>query len=475
MEKRQISVVNEEDNEINSIQNEQELIEKAKKTSIKEACAWSVMDGFGLRYITPYALAVGANNFYIGLLNSLPSLLGNFSQIYTLQAMKKISRKIIVFRAVLLQAIMWLVLLSAGLVYFVFGIKNNLAPLMVVVIYTTLILFGAFGGPAWQSWMKDLVTKDSGSYFGRRSRIATTFSLLCMLIAGFILDYFQKTHVFIGFIILFSIAFFGRFISSRLTLKQHEPKFHFDESYFFSLRDFIKRMYKNNFGRFVIYFSLVSLAVNISGPFLAVYMLKDLQFSYTSFMIVSLASVLTTLLFVTPWGKFADKFGNLRTMQITGMFIPFLPLLWYFSIFFKGANSILLYLVFIECVSGMVWAGFNIAAGNFIYDAVSRQRVAICASYFNILAGSGVLVGSLLGAFISSHYSVILGMKSILFIFLFGSLIRLIVYLSMNSRIKEVRPVHDFDLKKHVKEMGSDLILVSSAKKFFELFSSPFK
>jgi len=66
--------------------NEAELKEKTKKMSIREGIASSVMDGSGGRYITPYALAIGASNAQIGLLTSIPSLLGNLSQLFTAKA-----------------------------------------------------------------------------------------------------------------------------------------------------------------------------------------------------------------------------------------------------------------------------------------------------------------------------------------------------------------------------------------------------
>ena len=46
--------------------NEEALREHSKYLGIQDACAWSVMDGFGLRYVTPFALALGANNRQIG-------------------------------------------------------------------------------------------------------------------------------------------------------------------------------------------------------------------------------------------------------------------------------------------------------------------------------------------------------------------------------------------------------------------------
>jgi hypothetical protein len=57
---------------------------KARKVSIAEGSAYSVMDGFGLRNITSYAVALNSSNFVIGMLNSVPSLIGNIAQIFTI-------------------------------------------------------------------------------------------------------------------------------------------------------------------------------------------------------------------------------------------------------------------------------------------------------------------------------------------------------------------------------------------------------
>ncbi len=426
---------------------ELEKIEKTKKISIKEASAYSFMDGFGLRYITPYALAVGANNFHIGLLNALPSLLGNLSQLFTLKAMNKFSRKKIVFWAVLLQAIMWLVLLGAGTIYFMFNIHNQIPPYFVIIIYTLLIFFGAFGGPAWSSWMKDIITENRGDYFGRRARIAGIVSMVCLLIAGFILDYFENTKLFLGFIIIFFIAFLGRLISAILNLKQWEPEFKSDDRYYFSFFDFIKRMWFNNFGKFTIYYSLITLATAIAGPFFAVYMLKNLGFSYLQYMIVVLSNAAFTFIFMPAWGKFADRYGNLKVMSLTGGFIALIPILYVLTIFFKLPLIIFYYLIGVEALSGFIWAGFNLAAGNFIYDAVTRQRLAICVSYFNILAGIGVVIGSILGGLFASLKENMFGLDILLIIFIISAATRLVIYIFMGFKIQEVREVPEFKIE----------------------------
>src|SRR3989338_9468418 len=39
--------------------------------------------GVGMNYVVPFALAMGANNIQVGLLSSLPALLGNSVQLLT--------------------------------------------------------------------------------------------------------------------------------------------------------------------------------------------------------------------------------------------------------------------------------------------------------------------------------------------------------------------------------------------------------
>ena len=72
---------------------DEKLREKAAEISIVEGSAASVMDGFGSKYITPYALALGATNTHIGLLSALPQLLGTISQLFGSRAIEKHSRK----------------------------------------------------------------------------------------------------------------------------------------------------------------------------------------------------------------------------------------------------------------------------------------------------------------------------------------------------------------------------------------------
>lgn len=446
-----------------SKEEEQKLIEKTKNISVREAGAYSVMDGFGFRYVTPYALSVGASNTQIGLLSSLPGLLGTLSQLLTFHFMKRFSRKKIIFWGVFLQALMWLLLIAAGIPFFIYGVKNSLSPNLVILVYTVLVLFGSFAGPAWTSMMRDLVPVNRGQYFGRRNQVAGAVALGCMFLAGFLLDYFKQTHVYLGFIIMFLVAGLGRFISAILFTKHYDPKFEVDDKKYFSLIDFIKKMRANNYGRFVLYYSMVSFSCAIASPFFVVYMLKDLGFTYSQYMITVVFNSLTTLLFMPLWGKFADKYGNVEVMRITGFLIPLLPFLWLATPLVHNVTYLVILIIALEIYSGLIWSGFNLSAGNFVYDAVTKERLSICSSYWNIINGFFALIGALIGGYLSSHNVSLLGFSPILTLFLISAVMRFVVYYVYSKGISEVRTVQTFEPHRRVDEQV-DLIKSKTGK-----------
>lgn len=444
-------------------ESEKELKEKTKELSIREGASYKVMDGAGLRYITPYALSIGANNAQIGFLTSIPLLLGNFSQLLTSKIIGKYSRKKIMLTGVFLQALMWIPILFVGYLFFYKGIDHGFSANLLIVFYTLLILFGAFVSPVWNSLMKDVVGKRVGAYFGHRNKILEISVLVVMLISGLILNYFKKTNLFLGFLILFGAACVARLVSAYFLKKHYEPKLKLEKGYYFKFTDFIKKIPKSNFGKFALFIALIAFGATIASPFFAVYMLKDLNFSYITYTIIIVCYSLSYLVFMPLWGKFADRFGSLKVLRWTGAMIFLIPLLWFLTIFFVKINIALVigYLIGLEIFAGFVWAGFNLSIINFIYDAVSNQKIALCVAYFNIMHGVGVFIGASLGGIISSFNFTIFGISSILFVFLLSGAVRFFIYIIMISKIKEVRRVEEYKDGEFGEEMKKGLLPIS--------------
>lgn len=434
----------------------------SRSVSIIEGSFNAVTDGAGSRYISPFALSLGANNTQIGFLTSLPALIGNFFQIFSSRAMERFSRKNIMILATTVQSFFWLFVIVAGVFFYIWGAGATLSITYLIIIYTILMSLGSFYAPVWSSWMKDLVDPDkSGKYFGMRSKVIGFVSLIAMLAGGFLLDYFKKTNVFAGFFILFGICFFARLISSQLLRKKYEPELRIDRDYHFSLLEFIKKMRHNNFGRFVIASALMDFAINLASPFFAVYMLNELGFGYTTFTIITISSIIGNLIFMPLWGKFSDRYGNVKTLKITAILTPLVPLGWFASYFiFKGHPAGLVpFLVLIEFYSGFVFAGYRLTQSNFIYDAVTRERMALCTSYFNFISSVGTFIGATLAGFLSSRADLFFGISIFLGIFLASGILRMIFSIVYMSRVNEVRMVESFkfvDVQEKMRDMTPD-------------------
>jgi MFS family permease len=407
---------------------------KARVWSILEASAYSVSDGFGLRNITPYALALNASNSMVGLLTSVPSLIGNLIQLLTYKLMRRYSRKTIVLFSVFLQTFFWLILLIPGLLFLHLPTPHTRVLTLFLVIYTGLIVSGVVAGPAWSSWMKDIVpTNQLGRYFARRGKIAGAIAFVSTILAGLILDYFKKTELLYGFFILIFFSFLFRGISGCLFIKQYEPRLEKNETSYFSFIQFLNNMPFNNFGRFVIFLSLINLSVAICGPFFAVYLLKERAFSYSLYTGITMIMPIASILTMNSWGKFSDRYGNTKVLKITGLFIVLIPFLYLLSGLFSSIAIVLAILIFTELFGGISWGGFNLSASNFLFKTVSREKIALCSAYMNVLTGFGIFAGATLGGWVSSlsfGYPLFL-------VFLASGIGRLLVYLFVLPKIKE--------------------------------------
>ena len=101
----------------------------------------------------------------------------------------------------------------------------------------------------------------------------------------------------------------------------------------------------------------------------------------------------------------------------------------------------------VQIYAGFFWAGYNLAASNFLFDSVAPAKRARCSAYQSLVSASLVLCGSLAGGYSANHLDLWLAGKSwapassLPVIFLFSGLIRLAAASAFLPRFKEVREV----------------------------------
>lgn len=414
-------------------------VDNALRHSVRDGVAYSVMAGAGETYFSAFALLFKASTTQIGLLASLPPLVSSISQLFSAWLSHKTpTRRKIILSGAILQAFAWIPLIILPILF---------PSLAVPLIIASIMLYHAAGSvviPQWSSLMGDLVPENyRGRYFALRTRYTSISAFIALIVAGVVLHYFkQYEYALIGFIAIYSVAALARCISIyHLT---HLVEVHHDDhTAEISLDEHWWRKIRNSrFFHFSMFFAFMQTGVAIGSPFIAVYMLRDLHFSYVEFTTLSAATVLMQFLTLNAWGRISDVFGNRLILFTTGFAIPFIPAMWILSYNFW-------YLIVVQLLSGLIWAGFNLSAVNFLYDLIPAPKRATFLAFHNVVTNIGIFIGAMLGGFLGSilpksftfageSYHLQSALLGVLFI---SFVVRLSVAILFLPRIKEVREV----------------------------------
>ncbi|WP_372846894.1 MFS transporter [Pontiella sp.] len=422
--------------------------------SIWEGNLWALMWGLGESYIGPYALFLGAGNMVMAFLGTAPVFITSIAQLVGSGLIDRVGRRMpIILGGIAFQSAVWLPLFALPLLLPSGG---------VIALAACAALYFAIAGivvPSWMSLIGDVVEPAArGQYFANRSRLVMYGMVVALLLAGIITNAWKGIGLTaVGFGLVFGIAALARTTSIAFMRRHYdaplEPCTPNDRYSFWS---FLGATENRNYARFTCAVALMSGTTNIAGPFFAVYMLRDLQWSYLLFTINTLTFMLAQTFFVRWWGSIGDRHGNRSVLLATGSLLPILPLFWVFS-----ANYFVL--LFAQVVSGAIWSGFNLAAANFIYDSVPQNRRARAVSYYSLINGLFSVIGGMgIGAWLATHTpselhlgTVHLALSSPLpVVFVISAITRAIAAAIMLPQFREVREVEPISTARILYRLG---------------------
>jgi MFS family permease len=408
---------------------------RANKINVRESLRWSFKDGIfaalmaGVtdHYATPAALFLGATVQQVGLITALPNLLSSLSQFFSVRIIYWIGGRLkLLVRLVFSQASLILCIAMLPLL----EIPNRVELLLVFLIFAAVC--GGLAGPAWGSLMSDYVPASKrGRYFGWRNRTVGAVTVGSIVASGLLLNFFQEISYSTGFSIIFSLAALARYVSAYFISWMDEPPHRRDPAGEFTFLMFLGRFRESNFLKFVVFSGSLTFATYLAGPFFTVFMLRDLQLSYLTYMALHVGSSLAALLALPLWGQHADLVGNVRVLRLSSFLAALIPIFWLFS-HHPG------YLMLVQMYAGFSWSGVTLSAGNFIYDAVTPQKRVRCIAYFNVINGLALFFGSSLGGYLASRLPAVFGYR-LLALFICSALCRLFFYLVLSRSFREVR------------------------------------
>ncbi len=410
-------------------------VRSSLRFSVLDGAAYAAMLGLVQNYITPLALELKATTAQVGLLTSMPQLVVGFSQLAAPHLSERAgSRKGLILPMVFMHAFMYIPILLIP-----FIISGNQVWWLIAFV-TVSTAFGAIANPAWGSLMADLVPiRLRGRYFSARGRIAGMITLVFTFTAGGILQVLTNTP-FIGYAILLGGAAAFRWLSLYFLSRMYEPEAAENGDNDRSMFHMVSHVGTSNLGRFTVYVALINFAANLASPFFSVYMLRDLGFSYLTYTVIISSASISSLVFLTYWGRRADIAGNMKVIKVTSCLLPIIPLLWL-------ASNNVYYLVFAEIISGFGWSGFNLAAVNFVYDASEDQNRTKHIAVFNTITCLATFAGATIGGYVAPHLPALLGYQ-LRTLFTISGACRGIIVILMLRMLVEVRHVPTVSLSR---------------------------
>lgn len=422
-------------------ENAQVEVEHTLNASIKDGVSHALMLGVGESNLGAYGIFLNSSASVVGLLATLPPLVGAIAQAVVVNFGESIrSRRAVIASSALGQALLWIPI--AALAWIPLSTDTmGVALVVAVMLYHAL---AGVGSPLWNSLIGDVVPSDSrGRYFGKRGRLCGIATMCGLLGGGWLMAWAEGHHAqVVGFTVLFFIAALARLNSARWLAKHSEPPHIVKQEHHFSLLQFLLRAPRSNFAKFVLFVSAVNFSVAVSGPYFAVYMFRTLKLSFFEFSLITAMAMVTQLFTFDHWGSLVDRFGTKRILNVCALGVSISPLLW------LAADSTVEILL-IQAYAGAVWAGFNLAASNFMFDAVTPPKRARCVAYQALVNNSLVCLGSLLGGAIAGiEFSPLPAMSwlpdphsPLLFLFVLSGALRLLSALLFLPLFREVRDV----------------------------------
>lgn len=399
---------------------------------VREALKYSFLDGIlcnGMialneTFAIAGAVALHASSMAIAFMTSLPLLLGSLAQfLVPAFADPAKGRKHYVLLGVQFQALFLFVAAFTGF------LPPAVAPWAYAAAFVMATVSVNSTGTYWVDWMGDLIPDEvRGRHFAWRSIWFAWMYLACALIAGAVSRRYTSANapwaLFAG---IFSLAALFRLGSYAFLRKQYEPparvaRVPFSPFKFRPDRDFLT---------WCLATSTFAGAAAMSGPFFAVWYLRDLHFNYFTIALALCSTVLGSVAFIKFWGRLADNYGTSRVILVSGIMAALIPIPYIFT-----ADPVLICLC--NVYSGATWAGYNMANFNHLLSATDKRQRSHYIAFASLVGGVIGFAFTLLGGFLATRLPPLFG-YSLRSLFLLSAALRLAISVGVYWKIREYR------------------------------------
>ncbi|WP_409305561.1 MFS transporter [Peribacillus sp. SCS-155] len=356
---------------------------KNEKLSIYNGVASTVSVNMVNGYIPLFAMTVlGASNNQMGLITSLPSIIGMLALIPgAIWLNKSKSKKNFAVASTFATRFLFMLILFIPMFF-----QTGYAAWILVFLIAILNFPGALSNLSWQSMIGDLVPEERrGKFFSSRNKYNTIAALAVTFSTGVFLSLFNKANPF-PYQILFAAGFLFAVMEVVYLRRHEEPVIHKSwtepaEKKNVSIAVFQHRPY--------VAFLICALVYNVSAQMgwsiFSIYHIKEAHATAIWFSLFSVSNQLAQIVSIKWWAKFADRWGNSMLLFVAAAGMATAPVLTILS-------TNLVYITLINIWIGIFVAGTNLLLFNQLLSATPDEtRTNYIANYNFILAIVGFI------------------------------------------------------------------------------------
>ena len=353
----------------------------------------TISENFYASFVVLFALAYGATNGQIGLLTAAANLLGTLSLFPGARAAERAkSRKAVIL--VTGGGIGRIMLLGMAILP-LFSPSPGIAILSIIVLNGIRAFMSNFSNPGWTSLVADLVLpRIRGRYFSRRNQAMELSALAVAPLAGLIIRKVTGADPYLGYEIVFVLAFAFGVVSTLSFAGIPEPKVNRKPPEKAERLNLLGTLKINPvFTGFVASTFIWSLAIQIGGPFFNVYLVTGLGGTAVTVGISAGVTSVASLIGQFVFGRMIDRRGEISVMKWAGIFIPILPVFW---VFMHSPEQVYI----VSFLGGFLWAGYNLASFNLLLHVTNEHDRPRMVAFFQTVVFTSAVIGPLLGGYL---------------------------------------------------------------------------
>lgn len=393
-----------------------------ERLSIKNGVYTTIILNISNNYFPLFAISVlGATNYQVGLISSLPPFIGMFAMIIGSLIINRLQEKKMFTVYSFLAARLFLV----GIALVVF-IPDKYQVIVFIVLVGIMNFPFSFANLSWQAFIGDIIQEDRRSgFFSTRNKMMTLIGMISTFFIGIFLQFFDKTDP-IPYVGLYLLAFVLGLLEINYLKKHVEPK-----------KKELPKKRSTHFGISVfrnkafLYFIISALFFNFAWQMcwtlFSIYQIKYAGATGLWISLFAVANSIGQIISFKWWARMADKHSNAKMLILVSLGMAIAPFITIFS-------TNLVFLVITNIFAGLFVSGTVLMLFNQLLDVTNEDNRSLCISNYNILLAFVAFIAPQFGVFLLETTNIYTAMNISGFLRAFSGIFFFFLYIYLKRR-----------------------------------------